>query len=186
MLSWKDPKYQYRHSYRCVATGIDDQAEQVVLSDIKYFRVQLNYNEMNFDLTKYYVSDVYVDRVYLASRQEVAFNLSGVNQECILNGGYLVELNSQAEAQFVFDFSYKLSGGAIEDFMTGANDVAQPNTFVYYNSKRPVPDYVWLPGQPDNSGGNEECAQIRARDRGLNDRACAVLSKYMCEIPLRR
>ena len=178
-LSWKDPNYQYRHSYRCVASGIDASAEQVLLSDIQYFRVQLNYNEMSFDLTKYYVSDVYYNRVYLASRDKVMFNLSGVNQECEANGGYLVEINSQGEKAFVFAFSGKLPG----NYMTGGNDVEKPGTFVYYHSKLPVPDYVWQPNQPDNSGGIERCARIEGS--GFNDIRCDLLTEYMCEIPLR-
>ena len=179
-LLFKDPKYQYRHSYRCVASGIDAGAEQVLLSDIQYFRVQLNYNKIDFDLTKYHVSDVYVDRVYLASRDETTFNLSIVNTECVHNGGYLVELNSQAETTFVLNFAEKISGL----YMTGGNDVDVPNRFVYYNSKLPVPDYAWLPNQPDNTGGNEQCARIEGR--GLNDIRCTMSTKYMCEIPLRQ
>ena len=68
--------------------------------------------------------------------------------------------------------------------MTGGNDVEHEGKFVYFHSKKPVPNHVtWLSGQP--SGGNEDCMHFWISRKGLNDTRCGGKAKFVCEIPLR-
>jgi len=38
----------------------------------------------------------------------------------------------------------------------------------------------WLPGQPDNGGGNENCAQMKTAS-GIDDDQCGNSHRYVCE-----
>ncbi|KAK3734726.1 hypothetical protein RRG08_059908 [Elysia crispata] len=64
------------------------------------------------------------------------------------------------------------------------NYIDKEGTWVYYNSKKPVPHLSWTGGQPDNDGGLEDCMKIRLDFGGLNDWYCNQSGKVVCEIPI--
>lgn len=39
----------------------------------------------------------------------------------------------------------------------------------------------WVPGQPDNYGGNENCGSMHISG-GLNDYSCSIPALFFCEI----
>ena len=137
---------------------------------------------MKIDRSRYDVSGVHNDRVYLASKSVETFNLANANSFCRAMGGYLVELDDAQEYRFVFDFVSSIRG--TNNFWTGGNDADREGHFVYYNSKKPVPNLTWVGGQPDNGSGTEDCMQINLHLGGLNDDQCYNKGKYVCEVPL--
>ena len=63
----------------------------------------------------------------------------------------------------------------------GANDKVSEGTFYWVDSA--MLGYTnWNPGEPSNSGGNEDCAVIRGDLAGKwDDRPCAQMFTYVCE-----
>ncbi|RUS88255.1 hypothetical protein EGW08_003957 [Elysia chlorotica] len=135
------------------------------------------------DKQDYHISDVHNDRVYVYSKQEVAFELKKENDKCELMGGYLLELDDEAEKLYTLDLAKKIGGDA--RFALGGNDVATEGTWVYYHSKKPVPsDVQWLPGEPNNHAAGENCMAFRMTHNGLNDFPCGQNARFICELPL--
>ena len=233
-LLLSSPSNLHRHSYKCVAYGIDRAGEAVSVSTVTKPDVALNSLRLELqalsdqvelgvnkseglakdvesvhrkvdsletkldaillsarvhstllavDRTNFDVSRVYKDRIYLASkREEKAFDFATTDSACVAAGGYLAEIDDDEESAFVLAFSTTLGGSDI--FMTGGNDLENEGKFVYFHSKKPVPDHVtWLSGQP--SGGNEDCMHFWISRKGLNDTRCGGKAKFVCEIPLR-
>ena len=136
------------------------------------------------DVSKYEVSDLYKDRIYLASKKVARFNIQQDNAACVGQGGYLLEIDDENERRFTWAFAQKI--GNAPHFALGGNDIDREGRFVYYHSKKPVPSQVtWLPGRPNNAGGNEDCMAFWMSRGGLNDIVCSDNVKYLCEIPLR-
>ncbi|GFN98794.1 pulmonary surfactant-associated protein d [Plakobranchus ocellatus] len=100
-----------------------------------------------------------------------------MNKLCKAIGGYLVELDSREEQNFVTGF---MRAHDKYNAYTGGNDIRREGTFVYYNSKKPMPALKWRPGNPNNWNSNEDCVQIWWKD--LNDITCSRRDKYICEI----
>ncbi|GFR79988.1 C-type lectin [Elysia marginata] len=260
ILSWNSPTKLYRHTYKCVAKGINRKRQGVsVVSSVKLEQVggggcchkmdlisshlqnleevvqqtanashhkmelitsQLQHLEqavretsntsqgqdnkmreleskldavhlttrilstlMTVDRTKYDVSPVYKETLYLASRAVKLFNIAADDKACQKQGGYLAEIDDDQESQFVLDFATETGGTEI--FMIGANDLDDEGHFVFFHSKKPVPGHLtWKSGEPNDSQGKEDCVHFWPSQGGLNDKNCNTQSKYICEIPL--
>ena len=180
-LIWNSPAQKYSRSYMCEVYGIDNNREAVSMSATKYINMAIQPKPISFDLTKYAVSRVYKDRVYLANKKQEIFELERANKECIQTGGYLVELEDDQENKFVLEF---VKGLDYDIYMTGGNDVQQEGRWVYYNSKKLVPSEVtWMQGEPNNLR-NEDCMHFWVSRDGLNDSKCRRTASYVCEVPL--
>ena len=74
-----------------------------------------------------------------------------------------------------------------ESFRVGANDVKKEGDFVNFkfnsNTISTVLDLQWGNNQPDNADGVEDCVEIVAEWKALNDNSCHMLTKYICEVP---
>ena len=64
-------------------------------------------------------------------------------------------------------------------FWIGASDLMVENEWRWLNSDRPLDYANWPPGEPNNSGGNENCVEIKVT--AWNDCPCASLNWYICE-----
>ncbi|GFN95915.1 Cd209 antigen [Plakobranchus ocellatus] len=131
---------------------------------------------------RYWISKVFpkTNSVYFVSRRKAQIALSRRNELCKSIGGYLVELDSLEEQLFVTQI---LKDHDIHFAITGANDFKREGTFVYYNSKKPIPALKWWPGMPDNWKNAEDCVQIWWG--GLNDINCEGRCPHICEIRLK-
>ncbi|RUS76779.1 hypothetical protein EGW08_015456 [Elysia chlorotica] len=134
------------------------------------------------DKTRFDVSSAHQGRLYLVSKAAEPFNIARANHYCRLSGGYLVELDDSQEYQFVFGLASAIGGA--NTFWTGANDIDNEGTFVFYNNKKPAAELAWSGGQPDNAGGFEDCVEIRLDFGGLNDWICDQSGKFVCEVPI--
>ena len=149
-------------------------------------------NEEKFDSLKriallstarFDVSDVYNDRVYLVTKAEENFNLESANKVCRKSGGYLVEVDDTEEYQFVYDLVSKIGGSTA--FFTGGNDVGHKGFFVYYNSKKRVPNQTWQKGPPKFAVfDNQHCMMFSPPMDGVMVCPCYGTGKYVCEVPL--
>jgi hypothetical protein len=79
-------------------------------------------------------------------------------------GGKLVEINSQAEN----DFIVQNFGDGQNSIHVGFSDAANEGVWVGSNGQA-APYTNWLPGQPDNAGGNQDYARIASASGQWDD-----------------
>ena len=179
----------FETKFREMNEGVSTQLETLV-ANLKDFRSDMNgqFKIPGIDRSRFEVSDKYRNTVYLVSKTEENFNIASANNFCRESGGYLVELDDMEEYQFVRGLVTRIEGATY--FWTGGNDIDEEGTFVYYDSKKPVPPNLWTygvgrPTQPDDYRGQEDCMEISLRWGGaLNDDVCTQPGKYVCERPL--
>lgn len=98
---------------------------------------------------------------------------------CASRGGELATVNDVFEDAFLRALSATAGSAYI-----GLNDLGEQGRYVWPSGK--VATYTnWLPGQPDNSMGQEHCVQLydgKAVAR-WNDISCATELPYLCQIP---
>ena len=98
-------------------------------------------------------------------------------------GGHLVTITSQAEFSFVYN---NVMPGSWDAYSTaprwiGLNDKAVEGTFVWVTGE-PVLVTAWESGEPNNSGGNEDCVEMKWSGGGWNDLDCSKTRPFICEI----
>ncbi|MEW5847724.1 MAG: Ig-like domain-containing protein [Myxococcota bacterium] len=115
------------------------------------------------------------------ARVDTAANWNDAESGCTFRGGHLTVPTLAAENDLV----QSLAGGARA--WIGLNDVATEGTWVSTTGEA-VTFTDWYPGQPDNFGGAEHCAEIlltafdpQAR---WSDRPCSETIAYICEYPV--
>lgn len=121
----------------------------------------MNANTFQYDGRAYY---------YIADLQTWAdAELNCVSQY----NGHLVSFYSATQMAAVY------SGlGSPGDFWIGFNDIATEGTWVW-TDESPVNFTAWIPGQPSNSGGNEDCGQYYIGDQ-WNDNNCNARMASVC------
>uniref|UniRef100_A0A2C9KPG5 C-type lectin domain-containing protein n=1 Tax=Biomphalaria glabrata TaxID=6526 RepID=A0A2C9KPG5_BIOGL len=111
--------------------------------------------------------------------------LNLMSETCATYGGYLTELDSQSELNFVRSFvtSYGSSYFAV---MMGATDEGHEGRWINMHSRTSVV-HLWHPRQPDNAEGREHCSCLWKRfGFAMNDCPCYYSSTevgFLCEIP---
>lgn len=94
--------------------------------------------------------------------------------DCAAIGAHLVTITSAAEQAFVA----ALVG---RDAWIGAFQGVGEGTWFWSTGERF--DYTnWGPNQPDDSGGNEDCAQLVGATGAWNDRNCTARLPAVCEV----
>ena len=101
---------------------------------------------------------------------------------CQSMNSYIVETDSDGEVNFV---ATKFKGKQVS-FWVGANDRQEEGKFMWQNSEQLVPHAFWYKNEPNNSGGDENCAAFystTARDffGKLNDDQCYNTRVFVCE-----
>lgn len=92
-------------------------------------------------------------------------------------GSYLVTAHSQAENDFA---SSLLPAGVTQAWM-GGNDIASNGVWVWEDGKPWGVYTAWNPGEPNNSGGIEHCAQFYVKGGLWNDRGCSTSLPFVCK-----
>ena len=102
---------------------------------------------------------------------------------CRSKNSYLIEINSDTESKFLAE----LDNWSFPSIWVGATNIQEgyKGTFVYEDSKLVVPEEFWNTGEPNNSGGHENCVEMfnKERDLKLNDIPCTRLLPFICEKP---
>ncbi|XP_042855634.1 mannose-binding protein C-like [Penaeus japonicus] len=64
-----------------------------------------------------------------------------------------------------------------------ADDASTEGVWENTDTDEVLPYANWIPGQPDNGGGNEDCAEINSNAE-WNDLPCGSSRSYACQIPV--
>nr|XP_015193405.1 PREDICTED: CD209 antigen-like protein E [Lepisosteus oculatus] len=95
--------------------------------------------------------------------------------DCRSQGADLVVIDSRLEQLFI---SRQSKGGS---YWIGLSDAASEGTWLWVNGARETGGY-WMPRQPDNHRGREDCAMIASRAvRNWNDEECGRTLSWICE-----
>ena len=72
---------------------------------------------------------------------------------------------------------------SFSDHYTGLNDRSLERGFTWSDGS-PVTYLNWLPGEPNDHTGLENCIEMWPPTRGWNDQACGDRRGYICKQPL--
>ncbi|KAI8511499.1 hypothetical protein Bbelb_105990 [Branchiostoma belcheri] len=97
--------------------------------------------------------------------------------DCQRRGGDLVSVNSDQEWNWILGQTL----GSFPQYWIGLHDQAGEGNFVW-SDRSPVTVTYWNYGEPNNSGGDEDCAEIGGTT--WNDAPCTNQNRYICEIRL--
>ncbi|KAL3841964.1 hypothetical protein ACJMK2_020040 [Sinanodonta woodiana] len=101
---------------------------------------------------------------------------------CHKMGGYLAEINTAFEGNFL-ENQVKLFNFPQGYTWIGATDIPIEGEWIWANSNSQLSSQSysnWLPGDPNNVGGNQNCLSIG--NTGLwADENCASIYHYICE-----
>ena len=131
--------------------------------------------------------DSYGNSLYLLSPEAMAWD--DAQKFCNTKGGHLAEIDDTEER----DFLVQICKAKRDGIWVGGTDMAREGTFVWQTSKRTVPGDYFTPGEPNNSGGQEDCTQMychedctdwfcsKVRLGKLNDGICETKLYFICE-----
>jgi hypothetical protein len=98
---------------------------------------------------------------------------------CQTLGGRLAAIRSAGVNAFVVSESGAVD--ATRKWWIGGSDIASEGTWAW-DGGTPWTYTNWASGEPNNSGGNEDCLQLwRYTDGTWNDEPCAQALNYVCE-----
>ena len=109
------------------------------------------------------------------------------------SSAHLVSIHNQDENSFVFDYwqSSLVKGCTtprlVDSVWIGLSDIDTEGTMVW--SDGTSKDFTkWIPGQPDDAGGNEDCVHMHDPGTYLfgdkwNDLPCTALVPFICKMP---
>ncbi|CAH3127383.1 unnamed protein product [Pocillopora meandrina] len=100
--------------------------------------------------------------------------------KCLNQGGNLVSITSEQEQDFITFHYRRISAGKI---WIGLNDWSLERGFTWSDGS-PVTYLNWLPGEPNDKTGMENCIEMWPPSRGWNDQSCADRRGYICKQPL--
>ncbi|XP_042565715.1 C-type lectin domain family 4 member K-like [Clupea harengus] len=99
---------------------------------------------------------------------------SDSRQHCMDLGGHLVIIDSEEEQKFVSGFKKRVWIGAMKT----------EGTWTWVDGKVLGNAGYWAKGEPNDSGGKENCVEIKFRGDPLNtwnDGTCSLTNIYFCE-----
>jgi hypothetical protein len=108
-------------------------------------------------------------------------NRNDARNECIAKGGDLVTLADQAELDALIDAAPPLPEWP--GYAIGLDDTLVEGDFQWIDGTQSNLRFPWDAGQPDSSGGDEDCVETYFPQPKWNDVGCAVLRPFVCELP---
>ncbi|MCW5764932.1 MAG: hypothetical protein KIT68_03025 [Phycisphaeraceae bacterium] len=87
--------------------------------------------------------------------------------DAVALGGHLVAINDAAENDFAYNTVLRFDGGAV--FRRGWIGLSRDSNFQTWTNGDPVAYTNWAPGEPNNAGGIENYAEMRADTGQWND-----------------
>lgn len=94
-------------------------------------------------------------------------------------GYHMVTITSNSENNWVDSTADSYS---TSKWWLGLNDLSQEGNFEWEDGT-PLGYSKWQPGEPNNAGGNEDCAQHNRFSNGYwNDEPCASSFRFICEV----
>ena len=118
---------------------------------------------------------------YFLSRTSV-WDIAAHQTACRAFGGYLVEINDKQEHDFIKTFVKSM---LYQYVLVGMTDEEKEGRWMFLQSKQPVVYFDWVPGQPNNVGGTDDCVYLESRhDWKMIDTSCdlpTLMSRFVCE-----
>ncbi|XP_072169955.1 alpha-N-acetylgalactosamine-specific lectin-like [Diadema setosum] len=111
---------------------------------------------------------------------------TAARDHCLNHGGNLASVHSEGENNFLYELWRSSVPTPTSGFWFGLNDIDSEGTFVWSDGS-PVDYTKWIPGQPTNYGGNEDCGHVWYRDaqtdttRDWNDAPCSSEVSFICQ-----
>ena len=166
----KDSAHNYeRGTYYTHIYAYDDAGNwtRVIVDDVKV--------ENDFAGEK---AIIYNGHTYI--RYEDALTWEEAKSYCKKHLGYLLTINSEEEQKAMEEF---IADGKRHAYYIGLNDIEKEGTFVWANGENTA--YTnWEENEPNNSGNNEDCTQMRKQNGKWNDIPVSDLSSgFILEIP---
>ncbi|XP_059146614.1 uncharacterized protein LOC131934572 [Physella acuta] len=164
-----------------------------VLFEFKNMSLEFETFKANLDLIKtnmFSISPPYNGHHYLLSNRLHTYDVKSGEALCELFGGYLVEINSRDEHQFLINFLTNENNKLVFNAaMTGLSDELQENVWVNRHSKT-VANYThWYSGEP-SGGQSQNCVVLYSTTMLMIDDPCAATMSdnsfkltYLCEVP---
>ncbi|XP_041665587.1 ladderlectin-like [Cheilinus undulatus] len=97
---------------------------------------------------------------------------------CVSIRANLVSIHSLAEQDFVKTLIRNFDPG-LKHTWIGLSDVHKEGSWMWSDGSA-VNTTIWLPGQPDNYQGNEDCTEIWGPDFRWNDILCTMTKPFVC------
>ncbi len=96
--------------------------------------------------------------------------------------GHLVTITSMAEADLVWDNMDSWYGGTDPRWI-GYSDIANEGTWEWVTGEANPPGFtaLWASGEPNDAGGDEDCAEFRFSSKSWNDNQCTKSRYFWCE-----
>ena len=108
---------------------------------------------------------------------------AGAAQACQSAGGYLASIADATENEVVRKAALAGCGQGTGSFI-GLSDEVKESEWLWADGKTKYADYSnWSTGQPDNTNGIEDVAEIQAIDGKWNDVSPLGKGCYVCEVP---
>ncbi|CAG2192780.1 unnamed protein product [Mytilus edulis] len=107
-----------------------------------------------------------------------------LQSSCRGHGGRLAEVTTKAQSDYLISMVKLLKNG--HDYWLGGRDDIIEGTWQWASTDRVFTYTAWGPGNPSNTGGNEDCLHLHDfPPEGIkwNDNACQVGMKFICEKP---
>ncbi|XP_037642044.1 CD209 antigen-like protein B isoform X1 [Sebastes umbrosus] len=114
------------------------------------------------------------DKCYFFSANGVTKTWESSRKDCKERGADLAIITSHEELNFVS----KLYGVT----WIGLSDRAQENKWKWVDGTDLVGDGYWQDGEPNNSDGNEDCAEVSRSAKRFNDVPCERKFSWACEV----
>ena len=132
------------------------------------------WNDDSCNGVDYYVCEFFVIKSFTVSKNHL--NWHEAKTECRNQGGRLADPRNKIENGEIS----RLVGNRYA--WIGSNDLRKEGKWTTLDN-RPLPFAPWLPGEPNNWGGNEDCAVIVGSRQGKwNDGNCSGRGLYVCEV----
>ena len=137
-----------------------------------------------------YIGNLFLDKnstygghTYLVSKP-VLVDVFKFNSMCMIEGGYLVEINNENELNFVSSFYISSYNPNREDLIIGMTDLGHANHYKYINSGKSVTYLKWMDGKPDHSD-TDNCGYLLYPKMVMFITKCkdSKIMRFMCEIP---
>ncbi|MBL8945959.1 MAG: hypothetical protein JNK45_22535 [Myxococcales bacterium] len=100
-------------------------------------------------------------------------------EHCTASGSDLLRIDDEAENTAVAQLAEPPSGVGGGWFI-GLSDAASRGAFTWVDGG-PLSFTAWLPGEPNDGGGDEDCAEMDLAGGGWNDVPCSMVRAFVCE-----
>ncbi|XP_019629613.1 PREDICTED: P-selectin-like, partial [Branchiostoma belcheri] len=98
---------------------------------------------------------------------------------CASDGGTLAMPRDAVTNTFLINLKNAVDSGA--NFWFGLTDIRQEGRWVWEDGGSLGGFSPWGPGEPDNDGGNQDCAEYYSGNK-WNDRSCSATRKFICKV----